>query len=64
LALKTFRPTSPGRRGMVKISFEDITKTEPEKSLVVPNEGREDATAGVSLLRATGAVVPSKRRAL
>ena len=35
MALKTFRPTSPGRRGMVKLSFEDITKTEPEKSLVV-----------------------------
>lgn len=36
MALKTFRPTSPGRRGMVKISFDDITKTEPEKSLLVP----------------------------
>jgi large subunit ribosomal protein L2 len=36
LALKTFRPTSPGRRGMVKISFEDITKTVPEKALLVP----------------------------
>jgi len=35
LALKTFRPTSPGRRGMVRITFDDITKTEPEKSLVV-----------------------------
>ena len=35
MALKTFRPTSPGRRGMVKISFEDITKTEPEKALLV-----------------------------
>ncbi len=38
MALKTFRPTSPGRRGMVKISFDDITKTEPEKSLLVPAE--------------------------
>ncbi len=36
MALKTFRPTSPGRRGMVKISFDDITKTVPEKSLLVP----------------------------
>jgi large subunit ribosomal protein L2 len=38
LALKIFRPTSPGRRGMVKISFDDITKTEPEKSLLVPQK--------------------------
>jgi len=36
LALKTFRPTSPGRRGMINITFDDITKTEPEKSLVLP----------------------------
>ncbi len=38
MALKIFRPTSPGRRGMVKISFDDITKTEPEKSLLVPQK--------------------------
>jgi len=38
LALKTFRPTSPGRRGMVKISFDDITKTVPEKALLVPQK--------------------------
>ncbi len=36
MALKTFRPTSPGRRGMINITFDDITKTEPEKSLVLP----------------------------
>ncbi|MHB8084641.1 MAG: 50S ribosomal protein L2 [Dehalococcoidia bacterium] len=38
MALKIFRPTSPGRRGMVKISFDDITKTKPEKSLLVPRK--------------------------
>ena len=38
MALKTFRPTSPGRRGMVKISFDDITKTVPEKALLVPQK--------------------------
>jgi len=36
LALKTYRPTSPGRRGMVSASFEEITKTVPEKSLLLP----------------------------
>jgi len=36
LALKTYRPTSPGRRGMVSASFEEITKTTPEKSLLLP----------------------------
>lgn len=36
MALKTYRPTSPGRRGIVAASFEEITKTVPEKSLLKP----------------------------
>ncbi len=36
MGLKTYRPTSPGLRGMVSPSFEEITKTVPEKSLLVP----------------------------
>jgi len=36
VALKTYRPTSPGRRGMTGSTFEEITKVEPEKSLIVP----------------------------
>jgi len=35
VALKTYRPTSPGRRGMTGATFEEITKVEPEKSLLV-----------------------------
>jgi large subunit ribosomal protein L2 len=34
--LKQYRPTSPGRRGMTGSSFEEITKSKPEKSLVAP----------------------------
>src|SRR4051794_24777165 len=33
---KVFKPTSPGRRGMIGATFEEITKKKPEKSLVVP----------------------------
>jgi len=36
LGLRTYRPTSPGKRGMVSASFEEITKTTPEKSLLLP----------------------------
>lgn len=36
MALKVYKPTSPGRRGMTGFSFEEITKTEPEKSLTLP----------------------------
>lgn len=45
MALKVYRPTSPGRRGMSGYTFEEITKTEPEKSLLLPlkkNAGRNN----------------------
>jgi len=35
MAIKKYKPTTPGRRGMTVSTFEEITKTEPEKSLVV-----------------------------
>ena len=36
MALKIYRPTSPGRRGMSGSTFEEITKSKPEKSLLSP----------------------------
>jgi large subunit ribosomal protein L2 len=36
VAVKEYRPTSPGRRGMTGATFEEITKKEPEKSLLSP----------------------------
>jgi large subunit ribosomal protein L2 len=36
MALKTYKPTSPGRRAQTGFTFEEITKTEPEKALVKP----------------------------
>lgn len=35
MAVKKYNPTSPGRRGMTVSTFEEITKKEPEKSLLV-----------------------------
>ncbi|MBI5285378.1 MAG: 50S ribosomal protein L2 [Chloroflexi bacterium] len=35
MAVKQFKPTSPGRRGMSGFTFEEITKKKPEKSLLV-----------------------------
>jgi large subunit ribosomal protein L2 len=34
MAVKQFKPTSPGRRGSSGFSFEEITKSKPEKSLL------------------------------
>ena len=36
MPIKNFKPTSPGRRGATGPGFEEITRKEPEKSLVAP----------------------------
>ncbi|MBX6394557.1 MAG: 50S ribosomal protein L2, partial [Alicyclobacillaceae bacterium] len=36
MGIKKYKPTSPGRRAMTVSTFEEITATEPEPSLVVP----------------------------
>jgi len=48
MAIKVYKPTSPGRRGMSVSTFEEITRQDPERSLLRPlreragrnNEGR------------------------
>ncbi|MFY9204001.1 MAG: 50S ribosomal protein L2, partial [Limnochordia bacterium] len=35
MAVKKYKPTTPGRRGMTVSTFEEITKKKPEKSLTV-----------------------------
>ena len=40
MALKVFKPTSPGRRGMTGPTFEEITRSKPEKSLLLPLKKR------------------------
>jgi large subunit ribosomal protein L2 len=36
MGIKVYKPTSPGRRGMSVATFEEITTTSPEKSLLAP----------------------------
>ena len=36
MATRSFKPTSPGRRFMVVSDFAEVTKSEPEKSLLAP----------------------------
>lgn len=42
MTMKKYKPTSPGRRGMTSQEFGEITKSEPEKSLLA----HKTATAG------------------
>jgi len=36
MALRDYKPTSPGRRGMTGLTFDEVTKKKPEKSLLLP----------------------------
>lgn len=38
MAVRKYKPTSPGRRGMTGDMFEDITKSKPERSLITPRK--------------------------
>lgn len=40
MPVKKYKPTSPGRRGMSGHTFEEITKTEPERSLLISKHNR------------------------
>ncbi len=36
MGIRVYKPTSPGRRGMSVLTFDEITRTRPERSLVEP----------------------------
>ena len=36
MPIKKYKPTTPGRRGMTSLSYEEITTNKPEKSLLAP----------------------------
>ena len=36
MAIKSYKPTTPGRRGMTTIDYSSLSKVAPEKSLIQP----------------------------
>ena len=40
MAVKKYKPTSPGRQGMTGHTFEEVTRGKPERSLLVPKQRR------------------------
>ncbi len=40
MPVKIYKPTSPGRRGMTGYSFDEITRSTPEKSLLIEKRGK------------------------
>jgi large subunit ribosomal protein L2 len=57
MAIRYYKPTSPGRRGMSTQDFSEITKSEPEKSLIehkVQKVGRNNYGRITSRFRSAG----------
>lgn len=40
MAVKKYKPTTPSRRGMTGYTFDEITKSKPERSLIKPKQKR------------------------
>ena len=51
MAVKKYKPTTPGQRGMTGYTFEEITKSTPERSLIIhPREhGGRDTTGRITV---------------
>ena len=51
MGIKKFKPTSPGRRFVTVSTFEEITATEPEKSLLEPlhSKGGRNASGRITV---------------
>ncbi|MEW5783705.1 MAG: 50S ribosomal protein L2 [Bacillota bacterium] len=45
MAVKRYKPTSPARRFLTVLTFDEITKTEPEKSLLAPLKSKSGRNA-------------------
>jgi large subunit ribosomal protein L2 len=40
MGIKVYKPTSAGRRDMTSLTFDEITRTEPERALLIPRKER------------------------
>lgn len=54
MAVKTYKPTTPSRRGMTGYSFDEITKEEPERSLLAPVKRKAGRSGGKITVRHHG----------
>lgn len=54
MGIKVYKPTSPGRRGMTGYTFEEITRTKPEKSLLEPLKKKAGRSHGKISVRHRG----------
>jgi large subunit ribosomal protein L2 len=55
MAVKIYKPTSAGRRGMTGYSFDEITTSEPHRALLAPKKGTGGRSHGRVSVRFRGA---------
>ena len=61
MAIRKYKPTTPGRRGSSVADFADVTRDHPEKSLVRPLHGR-GGPGDLGEVGDTGATAARRRR--
>ena len=54
MGIRKYRPTTPGRRGASVSDFVEITRDEPEKSLVRPLHSRGGSPSGTRAVATSG----------
>ena len=59
MPIRKFKPTSPGRRFMSVSTFEEVTKSKPEKSLTEPLTKKAAGTTTAESRRDTRAAATS-----
>ena len=55
MAIKVYKPTTPGRRGMSVVDYSELSKVAPEKSLLAPKNkkaGRNSYVVSPSVIAA------------
>jgi len=64
MAIKIFKPTSPGRRNQTGYSFDEITRSQPEKALVSPHKKRagRNNRGVITIRRQAGGVKQALRK--
>ena len=61
MAIRKYKPTTPGRRGASGSDFSEITRSEPEKSLVRPLHGKGGRNVHGRVPRGTRAAATNVR---
>lgn len=54
MGIKKYKPTTPGRRGMTSLTFEEVTKKKPERSLTVTLKKHAGRSKGKITVRHRG----------